>query len=103
MRLAARLTRANAKRTLAMRKLLVICAELSPKQVLIWGLVAAFLMEALTLALRFIFLLESTRDTAMIGNMTLGLRVHHGYIGLFLMLLGWCFPRGIRNALMIVG
>ena len=67
-------------------------------------LILAVLIEALTAALRFGLHLESTRDTAnTIGTLTLGLRVHHGYIGVFLMLLGWCFPRGIRHAVWIVG
>ena len=30
------------------------------------------------------------------------LRVHHGYIGLLLLPLGWCFPLGIRHALWII-
>jgi hypothetical protein len=47
--------------------------------------------------------LQSTKDTAAIGTFTLGLRVHHGYIGVFLVLLGWCFPAGLRHLLWMVG
>src|SRR5437660_3631592 len=85
------------------KKTLSRCAALSLWQVLVIGLILAVLIEALTIALRFVLLLESTRDTVVIGVYTLGLRVHHGYIGVFLMLLGWCFPRGIRHALWIIG
>jgi hypothetical protein len=35
--------------------------------------------------------------------MTLGLRIHHGYIGIFFLLLGIPFPKGIRYAVWIVG
>src|SRR5262249_17367099 len=85
------------------RRLLAYRAGLSFAKVLLFGLCLAVLIEALTAALRFGLHLESTRDTVAIGTYTLGLRVHHGYIGVFLMLLGWCFPRGIRHALWIVG
>jgi hypothetical protein len=81
------------------KRLMTFCAALSFWKVLGFGLVLAFVLEAITVGLRFGLGLESTRDTAVIGNMTLGLRVHHGYIGLFLLLLGMPFPRGLRNAL----
>ncbi len=84
-------------------RFLAWCSVLRPRYVVIHGLALAILIEALTVVLRFGFSLESTKDTAVIGNFTLGLRVHHGYIGLFLILLGWCFPLGLRNALWIVG
>ena len=84
-------------------KLLARCAALSFRQVLTLGLLLAILIEAITIALRYGLRLESTRDTAStIGMITFGLRVHHGYIGVFLLLLGWCFPPGHRHALWIV-
>ncbi len=85
------------------KKVLTHCAALSFWQVLCWGFLLAVVIEAITVVLRFGLRLESTRDTAMIGTMTFGLRVHHGYIGLFLLPLGWCFPRGLRYALWIIG
>ena len=85
------------------QKLTAYCAVLSFRQVLYRGLLCALIIEAFTLALRFGLSLESTRDTAMVGSMTLGLRIHHGYIGAFLLLLGLPFPRGMRHALWIIG
>ena len=34
--------------------------------------------------------------------MSFGLRVHHGYIGIFLLPLAYPFPRGLRHALCII-
>jgi hypothetical protein len=85
------------------RILLLRCAALNLRQVLLAGLVLAVLIELLTMALRFGLHLESTRDTAgTIGTLTFGLRIHHGYIGLFLIPLAWCFPLGLRHLLWIV-
>jgi hypothetical protein len=87
-----------------MKKILSRCEALSFRQMMLASFTLALLIEALTIVLRFGFLLESTRDTAAsIGVYTLGLRVHHGYIGLLLVPLGWCFPRGLRHAVWIVG
>lgn len=85
------------------KKVLTHCAALSFRQVVCWSFLLAVVIEAITVVLRFGLRLESTRDTAMIGTMTFGLRVHHGYIGLFLLPLGWCFPRGLRYGLWIIG
>jgi hypothetical protein len=85
------------------RKVTAFCAVLSPRQVLLYGVVLAVLIEAITIGFRFGLHLQSTRDTTAIGAYTFGLRVHHGYIGVFLLLLGWCAPRGLRHALWIVG
>lgn len=47
-------------------------------------------IEALTVFLRYGMGLESTRDTAStIGRLTLGLRIHHGYLGILLLLAAW--------------
>ncbi len=84
------------------RKLITRCAAMTFWKVLGYGLLLAILIEAITVGLRFGLNLESTRDTGVIGTFTLGLRIHHGYIGVFLLLLGWCFPVGLRHALWIV-
>jgi hypothetical protein len=84
------------------KRLTTYCGEMTFWQVFISGLVLAILIEAITVGLRFGLKLESTRDTGAIGAFTFGLRVHHGYIGIFLFLLAWCFPRGVRHALWIV-
>lgn len=47
------------------------------------GLVWALVFEVLTCVFRFGFALESTRDTASsIGRLTIGMRIHHSYIGI---------------------
>lgn len=85
------------------KPLLLFCAALDLRKVLIYGLLLAMLIEAITVGLRFGLRLESTRDTAStVGSLTLGLRVHHGYIGVFLVPLAWCFPLGLRHLLWIV-
>ncbi len=51
-------------------------------------LALAALFEAVTAFLRFGLGLEATRDTAAtIGRLTLGIRVHHGMVGLALLLV----------------
>ncbi|GAB4269381.1 MAG: hypothetical protein Kow0029_05410 [Candidatus Rifleibacteriota bacterium] len=46
------------------------------------------IIEAITLLFRFGLGLESTRHTAStIGKLTFGLRIHHGYIGIVLLLI----------------
>jgi hypothetical protein len=53
-------------------------------------LLLTVILEFITLALRFGFRLESTRDTAStIGRVTLGVRIHHGYCGALLILVAW--------------
>lgn len=52
------------------------------------GLLLAFVFEALTCAARFGMGLESSRDTAALAAFTGGLRIHHGYAGILLLLLG---------------
>jgi hypothetical protein len=84
------------------KKILAHCAALSFWKVLIYGLILALLFEAITIGLRFGFQLQSTRDTTAIGAITFGLRVHHGYIGLFLVPLAWCFPLGLRHAVWMI-
>ena len=84
-------------------RLFAYCATLTLWKVFAFGLVLAVIFEAVTVGFRFGLNLQSTRDTAAIGGWTFGLRVHHGYIGLFLVPLAWCFPRGIRHALWMIG
>ncbi|HAI10268.1 MAG TPA: hypothetical protein DCM28_01100 [Phycisphaerales bacterium] len=77
------------------------------RHILLYAVALTFLFELLTVILRFGFAMESTRDTAStIGLMTMGLRVHHGYIGLIMiaaavfirpqhMLAKWVFIAGL--------
>lgn len=50
------------------------------------GLVAAAVIEGVTLAARFGAGLQSTRDTAFLAKLTFGVRIHHGYLGALLLL-----------------
>jgi len=50
-------------------------------------LLLAAVIEAVTVALRFGFGLEATRDTAAsVGRLTFGYRIHHGLVGLLILL-----------------
>lgn len=58
-----------------------------PRRTLLWQTIAwTVILELITVALRFGFALESTRDTAStIGRLTFGLRIHHSYMGIALL------------------
>ncbi len=62
---------------------------------LVWQTVMLTIaIELVTVILRFGLQLESTRDTAStIGVLTFGLRIHHGYCGLFIVLVAWGLSR----------
>jgi hypothetical protein len=67
-------------------------SRLSTRAILLWSLAAAAAIEALTLVLRFGSSLESTQDTVWLAALTGGLRIHHGYIGMFCLMgatLAW--------------
>ncbi len=87
-------------------KVLTYCAGLSGWRVFLFGLLLAMPLEAVTAWLRFGLGKQSTRDTGAIGTMTFGLRIHHGYVGIVLLLVAWAFfgrSAGWRNAFLIVG
>jgi hypothetical protein len=50
---------------------------------LIWIVALTALFEAVTCAFRWGFDMQSTRDTAFLAPLTLGVRIHHGYVGAF--------------------
>ncbi|HMP04601.1 MAG TPA: hypothetical protein PKD86_07610 [Gemmatales bacterium] len=60
---------------------------------LIWVLLLTALFEVITLVFRVGLDLQSTRDTPFLKPYTLGLRIHHGYIGALLVLWGWFMAR----------
>jgi len=67
-------------------------------------LLLASAIELVTCLLRFGFHLEATRDTAAFGTLTFGLRIHHGYVGLALMVLGLLLAWGrVLRYLLIAG
>jgi hypothetical protein len=83
-------------------KILARCAHFNFRHIVVWSVLLAIVLEGITIGLRFGLNVQSTRDTLPLGVWTFGLRVHHGYIGLFLLPLAWCFPRGLRHALWII-
>jgi hypothetical protein len=59
-----------------------------------WILGLTVLFEAVTCLFRFGLRMQSTRDTGVLRHLTFGLRIHHGYIGLLLVLFTLLLPRG---------
>ncbi|HEY8503119.1 MAG TPA: hypothetical protein VIL46_00955 [Gemmataceae bacterium] len=68
------------------RRTLVFLSQRTALQVLWLGLLLGVWIELITVWMRFGVGLQSTRDTAMIAPFTFGLRIHHGYIGVLLIL-----------------
>ncbi len=66
---------------------------LTGKEIVLWSFILTAVIELLTIILRFGFKLESTRDTAFIvGVLTHGIRIHHGYVGVVVVIIGlFCF------------
>lgn len=70
---------------------------LSNRQIAWWSLLWAAAIELVTVVLRFGFQLEASRDTASTeGVLTGGIRIHHGYIGLLLVIVAWALWRRRR-------
>jgi hypothetical protein len=53
------------------------------------GILIAITIELLTIYFRFGLDLQSSRDTAFIAGFTGGIRIHHGYIGMLLLLISF--------------
>lgn len=70
----------------------------------LWSLLLTVVFEAVTCLLRFGFQLESTADTAStIGLLTAGLRIHHSYVGLAVILWScWLWERRRRPAFFLL-
>jgi hypothetical protein len=64
------------------------CAGLSWTQILVQCLVLGIGLELITVWARWGLGLQATRDTTSLAALTLGLRIHHGYFGLLLMIVG---------------
>jgi hypothetical protein len=77
-----------------------------PFNYVLYTLIWTTIFEVVTCVLRFGAELESTRDTAStIGQLTLGLRVHHSYFGMMLLPMAAVaearFPRLCQWAIVI--
>ena len=64
---------------------------------LVHGIVAAIVFESITLFFRFYLELQSTRDTAIIAAFTGNLRIHHGYLGVLIILACLFIPSPDRQ------
>jgi hypothetical protein len=74
------------------------------RRTLFVGLLLTVVLETLTCFLRFAVQLQSTRDTRLLAQATFGFRIHHGYIGLCLLVVAlWAASKARRNLLLIVG
>lgn len=61
----------------------------------LWAVGLTVFFEVITCVMRFGLRLESTRNTAStIGRLTCGIRIHHSYIGAFMILVAcWLWNR----------
>lgn len=64
---------------------------------LFWIFALGILLEILTSFFRFYYHIQSTRDTAFIAKYTFHLRIHHGYIGILLILIAY-FLKNLRTS-----
>src|SRR5262249_21085120 len=69
---------------------------------LLWGLMLAAVLEVFTCVLRFGLQLQSTRDTRALSGLTFGIRIHHAYPGVLLLLLALAVPQGAWRTLALV-
>ena len=68
------------------------------------GLAGALLVEGLTCFLRFGLGMRGTRDTAWVGPLTFGVRIHHAYVGAVVLCVAALMRRRAwRNLLIVVG
>jgi len=68
--------------------------DFSLNGVFAYGLILGVVCEVLTLTARFGMGFESTRDTQWIGDYSFGLRIHHGYVGVLLIIAAALLLRG---------
>jgi hypothetical protein len=70
-------------------------------------IITTLIIEMLTLFGRFGLGLQATRDTTILAKFTFGFRIHHGYIGLLLLVIVYCLslktPLKHDTALYVVG
>lgn len=87
-------------------KILDHCSDMPLWKVLLMGVVLGLAIELFTVWVRFGLGLQSTRDTGWVASLTFGLRIHHGYIGVVLILVGLAVfhdNSGAQNLLLMVG
>lgn len=87
-------------------QILTHCSNLSGLKVAAFGFVLAIAVELFTVWIRFGLGLRATVDTAALAGLTFGVRIHHGYVGVLLGLVGWWCLRenvGLRNLFLMAG
>jgi hypothetical protein len=68
------------------------------------GLILALLIEGVTVFLRFVLGLQSKRTTSGLAEFTFGYRIHHGYIGIILLLISLAISnRFVKNLFICLG
>ena len=79
--------------------------KLSVWRIVVLSLALTILIEGGVAILRFVFGLEATRDTERMSLLFDGLRIHHGYIGVLMLVLAGIFRefRGFRNLMLLIG
>jgi len=69
-----------------------------PLDVTLWSLGLTFVFESITLLLRFGLGLEWDRVSRRnVGVVTFGYRIHHGFVGLALVVLALCLPAPLAD------
>lgn len=86
-----------------MQELARVLTSLSIGQTIIAGLILAILVELLTIWVRFGLRLRATQHTRPIARLTFGIRVHHGYPGVLLLLVAFFLPPAWQHAAIILG
>ena len=80
-------------------------SELSAGGVFLCTAAVTLAVELFTVLLRFGFHLEAQKHSSWLAPLTCGFRIHHGYYGLVMLVVGgfvWR-RRALRNALIIIG
>ena len=69
-----------------------------------YGLALAGIIEGVTCLFRFGLGLQATRDTGWMAVLTFGYRIHHGYIGVVLVIPALLLSEGrVRHLLLLLG
>lgn len=89
----------------AVLRLFLWLRSLGAQRAALYGIALGAVIEAFTLAGRYLGDVQVTRDTEWIARFTFGYRIHHGYPGVLLLLLALFLSRrpAWRNAALILG
>ncbi len=80
--------------------------QLTGKVALLSCAALTVVIELITCGCRFGLGLQSTRDTGWLSTITFGFRVHHGYIGIVLIVIAlFAFPRAafLTKLILVIG